>query len=117
MNWPNIWAGLGAVAGVGTLILAATIAMGRWLRRISEQNAEQLRRDDEFKADWYGRPARPGVIRELGVMERLSNIEHNTATLPDRVAKVESRQDQLEVQQMRTDQRLDDHLKTHGVLP
>lgn len=115
MNWSLFWTGLGSVAAV----LAVFVAIGVWvagrLKEIREQNRQQLakqdeqrQREDEFRRDWYGTPARPGVPPESGVMERLGRIESNTSSLPDRMAAAEGRLVHLETA-------LTDHIvKGHG---
>lgn len=92
----EVWTAVGAGAGAILAMLAVAQLVGKPLRKLARQN-------DEFREDWYGRPARPGVPAEPGVMERLSNIEHKVDNLPDRVTRVE--------------QRLDDHIRAHMPQP
>jgi hypothetical protein len=84
------WVAAGIVLGVlaSAILLVGTV--GRPLRRLSRQN-------DEFRQDWYGTPARPGRPAVKGVPERLSLIE---TQLGPSLARVE--------------QRLDDHIRSHG---
>lgn len=98
---PATWTALGAGAGV----VIAALAVGAWigppLRKLSRQNTE-------FRVDWYGTAARPGVDREPGVMERLKTIEgelkpNGGGSLRDAVNRLE--------------RRLDDHLRAHGLPP
>lgn len=58
----------GATATAVSCTVTLVLAVGKPLRRLTRQN-------DEFREDWYGRPARPGRAAETGVMERLSAIE------------------------------------------
>lgn len=116
MNWSNTWAAVGSLTGLGMLILGAAAAIVRGFRTIKAQNAEQLRRQDEerqqrelFERDWNGIAARPGVPAQPGVVERLSKIEGNTASLPDRVTA-------LEVRLTKTEGVLDAHVAGHHPL-
>lgn len=45
-----------------------------WLRKL-------MRRLDNLLEDWNGSPARPGVPRRAGVMERLEKIETDVAVI------------------------------------
>lgn len=99
MNWSNIWPAGAAIAAVGTLILF----LWQQFRAVRQQNAEQLAkqeeqraRDEEFKLDWNGAAARPGVPAQPGVMARLEKIEHNTSSLPERVSALEGRMSKTE---------------------
>jgi len=47
---------------------------GVWLRKL-------MRRLDNLLEDWNGSPARPGVPRRAGVMERLEKIECDVAVI------------------------------------
>ena len=47
---------------------------GVWLRKL-------MRRLDNLLEDWNGSPARPGVPRRAGVMERLEKIETDVAVI------------------------------------
>ena len=47
---------------------------GVWLRKL-------MRRLDNLLEDWNGSPARPGVPRRAGVMERLEKIEADVAVI------------------------------------
>lgn len=115
-HWDSLWTAGAAVAALGSLGLL----VWQQLRSIKRQNEEQLRRqteqrqrDDEFKLDWNGAPARPGVQAVPGVMARLQNIESNTASLPDRMTAVERRLDRSEADRVELHTRLDDHIKLH----
>lgn len=103
MDTSSWWPAVGALAGAVTTLAGLGVLIARMLRHITNQNDVQLKQNDEFRADWYGRPARPGVPSESGVMERLGSIEAKVDALPDRVTRVE--------------QRLDDHVRLHGGLP
>jgi Tfp pilus assembly protein PilN len=106
--WATTWIAVGSLAAVAALILSVMI---RILAHVTRQNdrqiqlqTEQQQRDNMFKEDWYGKPARPGVPPTPGVMERLSKIEHNTSSLPDRVLKLETGLDaSLKVHELLTD--------------
>lgn len=120
--WATLWVALGSLAAFAALILSA---FARITHHISKQNEtqislqkEQKERDAMFKVDWYGQQARPGVPSTPGVMERLSNIEHNTSALPDRVSQAERditiarhRQDLLE---KKFEQHIEQHLRQPG---
>lgn len=115
-HWDSLWTAGAAVAGLGSLGLL----VWQQLRSIKRQNEEQLRRqqeqrkrDEEFRIDWNGAPARPGVQAVPGVMARLQNIESNTASLPDRMTAVERRMDRSEADRVELHTRLDDHIKMH----
>lgn len=119
-NWDSRW------QAVGAFVALATLALLVWqqLRAIRKQNAEQLRkqeeqrrRDEEFKLDWNGSSARPGVPAIPGVMERLRALQENTSTLPDRMTAVERRMDSSEVDRAEMRARLDDHIKLHQYPP
>jgi hypothetical protein len=78
--------------------LAVGSAVARPIRKLSRDN-------DEFREDWYGRSARPGVAAQPGVMERLGRIEHSVAdkTLAIRLDGLEKRfDDHLHGQQTTT---------------
>lgn len=92
MTSSTFWTAVGAIAGLVLALLAVARLVGKPLGKLSRQN-------DEFRDDWYGQPARPGVPAQPGMMERVSNIEHKLDTLPERIARVE--------------QRLDDHVRAH----
>jgi hypothetical protein len=120
--WATLWVALGSLAAFGALILAAFVRITSHISRQNETQIklqrEQKERDTMFKVDWYGQSARPGVPSSPGVMERLSNIEHNTAALPDRVSQVERditisrhRQDLLE---KKFEQHVEGHTKPGG---
>lgn len=86
---PNtLFAMAGAGAGVITVALAVGSAVARPIRKLSRDN-------DEFREDWYGRSARPGVAAQPGVMERLGRIESSVAdrTLALKVESLEKRFD------------------------
>lgn len=92
MDAATLYGAVGAAGGATAVLVAVAQLVGRPVRRLSRQN-------DEFRADWYGQPARSGVAARPGVMERLGKIEQNTEALPDRVTRIE--------------QRLDDHERAH----
>lgn len=96
MNWSVIWTAVGGGGGAVLALLAVAQLVGKPLRKL-------LRQNDEFRQDWYGQPARPGVPAEAGVMERLGNIEHKVDSLPDRVSRVETA--------------LADHIRGHPTTP
>lgn len=50
------------------------VGFGVWLRKL-------MRRLDNLLEDWNGSPARPGVPRRAGVMERLEKIEMDVAVI------------------------------------
>lgn len=92
------WIGAGVVLGV--ILSALTLAglIGKPLRKLARQN-------DEFREDWYGQPARPGRDAVPGVPERLARMEkelhpNGGGTLRDAINRVE--------------QRLEDHIRSHG---
>jgi hypothetical protein len=85
----TFWTATAAAAGAILAVLAVTQFVGRPLRKLVRDNAE-------FREDWYGQSARPGVAAQPGVMERLARIEGNTTSLPDRVSALEGRQTQTE---------------------
>ncbi|MEV0156868.1 hypothetical protein AB0H57_24495 [Micromonospora sp. NPDC050686] len=92
------WAGAGVVLGVLLTALTLAVMVGKPLRRLARQN-------DEFREDWYGRPARPGRVAVPGVPERLALIEkelkpNSGSTLRDAIGRLE--------------QRLEDHIRSHG---
>lgn len=89
MDASTFWTATGAATGAILALLAMTQLVARPLRKLVRDNAE-------FREDWYGQPARPGVAAQSGVMERLSRIEGNTTSLPDRVSALEGRQAQTE---------------------
>lgn len=98
MNWAALWTAVASLAAAATVIVAILAMVLARLKEIRAQNTTQLvkqeeqrRREDEFRVDWYGSTARPGVPAEPGVMERLGRIESNTSSLPDRMAAVEGR--------------------------
>lgn len=98
MSWSTTWAAVGSIAGLGALILAATIAIIKGFHTIKGQNAEQLRHQEEerqkrelFERDWNGIAARAGVPAQPGVIERLGKIEINTGSVTDRVTALEAR--------------------------
>lgn len=75
MDSATLWAAVGGVSGAVATGCALVAMVGKPLRDIRRQGAQQARRQDEFDADWYGEPARPGVEARPGVMERLRGIE------------------------------------------
>ena len=94
------WAAAGIVLGVLTSVLVLAGVIGRPLRKLARQN-------DEFREDWYGMPARPGRDAVPGVPERLARMEkelhpNGGGTLRDAINRVE--------------QRLEDHIRSHGGL-
>lgn len=102
------WAAAGVVLGVLVTGLVLAGMVGRPLRRLARQN-------DEFRADWYGEPARPGRAAVPGVPERLSRIEGELkadggSTLRDAINRVEGNQ--------REDRaRLEEHIRSHVAGP
>jgi Tfp pilus assembly protein PilN len=129
--WATTWIAVGSLAAVAALILSVMV---RILTHVTRQNdrqiqlqTEQQERDDMFKTDWYGKPARPGVPPTPGVMERLAKIENNTSSLPDRVTKLEvgldaslkvhelltDRQNLLQARHEHLERRVDDHLRVN----
>ena len=93
------WAAAGVVLGVVFTALTLAAWIGKPLRRLARQN-------DEFREDWYGTPARPGRDAVPGVPARLALIEkelkpNSGSTLRDAINRVE--------------QRLEDHIRSHGV--
>lgn len=68
------WAVLGGLAASVVAVLAGLAAAVRWAR-------VRWRPVAEFLEDWRGEPARPGVPRRLGVMERVSALETSTAVI------------------------------------
>ena len=95
------WIAAGIVLGVVSTALVLGGMVGRPLRKLARQN-------DEFREDWYGTPARPGRRAVPGVPERLALIEKELksdsgSTLRDSFARVE--------------QRLEDHIRSHGGAP
>lgn len=94
------WIGAGVVLGVIMSALALAGLIGKPLRKLARQN-------DEFREDWYGQPARPGRDAVPGVPERLARMEkelhpNGGGTLRDAINRVE--------------QRLEDHIRSHGGL-
>ena len=94
------WAAVGII--LGAILTALTLAglIGKPLRKLARQN-------DEFREDWYGQPARPGRDAVPGVPERLARMEkelhpNGGGTLRDAINRVE--------------QRLEDHIRSHGGL-
>lgn len=80
-----LWATLGPAIA---LVLAGAWRLFRSIRRVAV-------RIDEFMDDWAGQPARPGVHRRPGVMERLERIEHELKpnsgeSLRDAVNRIEA---------------------------
>lgn len=80
----------GAVAaGLGLLFVLTRIGRRVWAL---------FQALDDFFDDWRGSPARAGVPRRAGVMERLESIEHEVRTndgssLKDAVKRVEAKLD------------------------
>jgi len=115
VNWALFWTAIGAAAAVLAAVTGAGAVVLSRLKEIRAQNAQQLHkqdearhRDEEFRADWYGQPARPGRDPQPGVMERLVGIERELrsnggGTLRDAVNRLETR--------------FDDHLRTHHQPP
>lgn len=69
---------------VAPLLVAAIVGLTVAVMRV----ARPLR---GFLRDWAGEPARPGVARKAGVMERLSavdNLSADVAELRDRVGEI-----------------------------
>ena len=63
------WAGVGGItAGASAVCVAFTFMWRRLLRPVLN-----------FLRDWHGSPARPGVDRQPGVMERLDAVEDDLA--------------------------------------
>ena len=54
--------------------VGALVGFSVWLRKL-------MRRLDNLLEDWNGSPARPGVPRRAGVMERLEKIECDVAVI------------------------------------
>ena len=54
--------------------MGVLVGFGVWLRKL-------MRRLDNLLEDWNGSPARPGVPRRAGVMERLEKIECDVAVI------------------------------------
>lgn len=95
------WAAAGLILGVIVSALALAGMVGKPLRRLARQN-------DEFREDWYGTPARPGRTAVPGVPERLALIEkelkpNSGSTLRDAIGRLENR--------------LEDHIRSHGGMP
>lgn len=87
----------GGVVVMLTGVAAAARYIGRPMRKLLQQN-------NEFREDWYGESARPGIDPRPGVMERLKGIEgelrpNGGSTLRDAVNRLEAR--------------FEDHLRTH----
>lgn len=116
--WATLWIAVGSVAAFGTLVLTAMLRITSHISRQNERQlqmqTEQKERDSMFRLDWYGQPARPGVPSSPGVMERLSTIEHNTSSLPDRVAQTER---DLTIGRHRMElleKKFEEHTRTHS---
>lgn len=89
--------------------LAAGCAGAIWLGRVVARTGRAV---VDMHDDWKGEPARPGVRGRLGVMERLDRIEkelqpNGGSSMRDAVNRVETNQGAL-------DQRLTEHIATHG---
>jgi hypothetical protein len=84
--------GIGAVdsavlwAGVIAVVCAAGFGLWRVLRVL----ARLVATGDDFRDDWRGSPARPGVAARPGVMERMATIEGQTGQIPRLVERVEA---------------------------
>ena len=82
--------GVGAVdsavlwAGVVAVVCGAGFALWRVLRAVARLVATV----DDFRDDWRGSPARPGVPAQPGVMERMATIEGQTCQIPDLARRV-----------------------------
>lgn len=78
------------------LLLAAAVvtALGTGWKVLYDRVAPVYRKIDNFLDDWSGQPERPGVPRQSGVMERLSQLEHNGgASIKDSVTRIEMKLD------------------------
>lgn len=70
----------------------ALLAAGLW--RLLVGCRRLVKRFDDFMDDWGGEPARPGVSRRPGVMERIEGIEHQLRpnsgeSLHDAIGRIE----------------------------
>ena len=102
------WIAAGIILGVLSSALVLAGMVGRPLRRLARQN-------DEFREDWYGTPARPGRNAVPGVPERLSRIEKELQ--PNGGATVRDALGRLEQSIGHLDNRLSDHINSHGGAP
>ena len=81
------------------------------LRKIRGQNDEQLAKQTRFELDWKGDPdAHPRVP---GMVERVANIESNTAPIPGQIEELRGRVGKLEEERLLDRQQLERHLQDH----
>lgn len=72
------------------LVAAVVTALGTGWKVLYDRVNPVYRKVDNFLDDWNGQPERPGVPRQSGVMERLSQLEHNGgSSMKDQLARVE----------------------------
>ncbi|MFC8723783.1 hypothetical protein [Streptomyces bacillaris] len=57
----------------GVITMVAGLVAGLW--RVVRGLVSTWRRLDQYIADWYGEPERPGVPARPGVMERVAGME------------------------------------------
>ncbi|WP_406298050.1 hypothetical protein OG948_21200 [Embleya sp. NBC_00888] len=80
MNWLQV---------VATSATAATGITGFAWRYVVLPIRRIAQRQEEFRQDWDGMPARPGVPERQGVMPRLARIEERQAATEERTARIE----------------------------
>jgi hypothetical protein len=93
MDFVNLAAVVGSLAG-------AVVGVGAIVKFVVAPIRKLLRQQEEFRDDWFGRPARPGHAPIPGIPERLERIEgqlcpHTAGSLYATVRRLEDRLDHI----------------------
>lgn len=98
---------MAVIGGITAVVaaLGAVGAAGRWAWRV-------LDRLDDLRDDWRGRPARPGVPAQPGVLERLKLIEAELR--PNHGSSLRDAIDRTERRVMAVETQVGDHLTEHA---